>query len=73
MVEISAMEQKTNKQTNKKDRKKVSTVSETSRTTFNTPTFESEGSQNKRKRKGLKKYSKRSQSKTFLKWERNSQ
>ena len=63
----------TNKQTNKKDKKKVRTVSETSRTTFNIAIFESEGSQNKRKRKGLKKYSKRSQSKTFLKWERNSQ
>ena len=55
MVEITAEEQ------NKERRmKKSKTISETSRTTLNTPTCKLQGSQKKkRKRKGLRKYLKR--------------
>ena len=54
MVEITVTEQ------NKEKRmKKMRTVSETSGTTLNAPTFKLKGSQKKRKRKGLRKYLKR--------------
>ena len=57
MVEITATEQKT--------------VSETSGTTLSAPTFELQVSQKKKKkRKGLRKYLKRLQSKTSPTWER---
>ena len=49
------------------------TVSETSGTTLNAPTFELQGSQKKRKRKGLRIYLKRLQLKISLIWERDSQ
>ena len=39
--------------------KRIRTVSETSGTTLNAPTFELKGSQKRRKRKGLRKYLKR--------------
>ena len=55
------------------DNTKLKTISETSEKTLNLPTFELQGSQKKkRKRKGLRKYLKRLQSKTSLTWEINS-
>ena len=39
-------------------------------TTLGTPTFRLQGSQKKRKRKGMRKYLRRLQSKNILAWER---
>ena len=54
----------------KKEFKEMRTTSETSWTILNPPTFESQESQKKIKRKGMRKYLRRYQLKTSLKWGR---
>ena len=55
MVEINEVERKKEK----KELKEMRTISETSGTMLNTPTFESSVSQKKTKRKGMRKYLRR--------------
>ena len=58
MVEITSEEQ--NKVKRMKKKKKLRTISETSGTISDTPTFRSQGSQKKKsKRKGMRKFLKR--------------
>ena len=70
-LEDKIVEITTTEQNKEKECKELRTVSQTSGTTLNRPTFELQGSQKKkRKRKCPRKYLKRLQLKTSLTWER---